>query len=159
MTPADRATAVHIAAGCRDYAGGFGGDEYTAYQTGISTVAAALHAWAEGENGGQLRVVQAIGCAARAAVILAELEATPEVAVLVAEGIGELKIARGWARSGHGADRRPLLNCSEDIAAVRPGFSFWCVSTTPTARGPCTSTEDGMTQADAVLRERGWRLM
>ena len=97
----------------------------------------------------------------RAAAILAELEATPEVAVLVAEGIGNFKIARGWNGTTDDAVwvRRTL---SGDLIAEARWMVGWprqWYVLRPSVGGPCASVEDGVAQADAVLRERGWRLM
>ena len=104
----------------------------------------------------------------RAAAILVELEESPEVAVLVAADIGNLRIAREWTRQdGSAATFGDIYAVRRRIVGDRSGFAWveggtrwaWGIDDRPSVNGPCSSMEDGMAQADALLRSRGWRLM
>lgn len=98
----------------------------------------------------------------RAAAILAELDADPELAAQVAADIRNLTIARGWTMGGYALVRPGLVARPIPVASIERHSTdrwLWAIHEWPVATGSAATEAEAKAAADAELLRRGWRLL
>jgi hypothetical protein len=100
----------------------------------------------------------------RAAEIIAELFANPDLARRVGDAILDLRIALPWTNLDPGLnERRSVVPGRKAFGSAERAHDWeswaWFVEVRPRVRGVAGSRQEARGAVDTILRERGFKLM